>query len=299
MKILNHAKTLAALPYTELARAIAATLKRKTAGIARAPDRSRLPLAGDALLLTMPAADDRVAMVKLVTVHPDNPARGLPTIQGEVVVMDAETGVRIAVLDGVAVTARRTAALSLLAAQALAPERGPLLIVGAGAQGRAHLEAFHLGMDVREVHVASRSRESAEALAGHARSLGIAAYVARSVRDVVRRTPLIVTTTTSKTPVLPEELPGNAFVAAVGAHTPDMAELPPALLASAQVYVDTKEGALKEAGDLIQAGMGEGDVAALEDMLDGPRPTHGPVVFKSTGHALFDLAAARLACGME
>ena len=109
-----------------------------------------LPLPAGGVLIAMPATDARVAITKLISFVADNGARGLPAIQGDVIVFDARDGRRLALLDGPTVTARRTAAVSLLAAQRLAPRTdGPLLIVGAGVQGRAHLEAFRQGSGVR------------------------------------------------------------------------------------------------------------------------------------------------------
>jgi ornithine cyclodeaminase len=250
----------------------------------------------------MPASDQDIAITKLATVHPENPGRGLPTIQGEVVVMDATTGERLGVLEGSVVTARRTAALSMLAARELAqhPE-GPLLVIGAGTQGRSHLEAFRAGLGVRRAFIASRSRETAVSLAGHARSLGMEAEAVEGPGEVLDDIGLIVTATTSKEPVLPEEIPDGVFVAAVGAFEPEAAELPPALVSTSEIFVDTLQGAKEEAGDLIQAqhagAFAWEDATELEAVLRPPGRRHdeGVIVFKSVGHALWDLAAARTA----
>jgi 1-piperideine-2-carboxylate/1-pyrroline-2-carboxylate reductase [NAD(P)H] len=300
LEILDATQTAARLPYPELADSIRDVALEKSSGGLQAPSRLVVPIQEGGVLLIMPASDPEFAITKLVTVHPQNQERGLPTIQGEVVVMDATTGERLGLLDGSVVTARRTAALSLLAARELAPrQRGPLLIVGAGTQGRAHLEAFHEGLGVSEVFISSRRTQSAEALAGHARSLGMEARATGHPGDVLDRVGLVVTATTSSEPVLPEEIPEGAFVAAVGSFEPEAAELPPALISASQVFVDTMEGAKDEAGDLIQASQAgsfrwEG-ATALEDVLRSSWRPDGTVVFKSVGHALWDLAAARTA----
>jgi ornithine cyclodeaminase len=267
-----------------------------------APERTALPLPEGGVLLLMPATDGEVAISKLVTVHPGNAARGLPTIQGEVVVMRAATGERLGLLDGAVVTARRTAALSALAARELAPRPdGPLLVVGAGTQGRAHLEAFREVLGTRVAAVASRTPGSAGALAAHARSLGMQARVVPGARlgEALAEASLVVTATTSREPVLPEEVPNGLFVAAVGSFEPEAAELPPGLVARSTVVVDTLEGARAEAGDLIlaeKAGAFDwGDALPLEEALRRPRRPTGTVVFESVGHALWDLAAARTA----
>ena len=304
VKVLDAQSTETLLPYPALAESLREVLLSKRSGEAHAPPRLSLPLGGGASLLVMPAADGRIAVTKLVTVHPGNGARGLPTIQGEVLVMRAETGERLGVLEGATVTARRTAALSLLAAQTLAPQPGgALLIVGAGTQARSHLEAFREGLGTKKVFVSSRGQEKARDLAKHAEELGMEARVVAGVEEVLGEASLIVTATTSGEPVLPGELPQDAFVAAVGSFRPGMVELPAALIrAAALVIADDLEGVKEEAGDLIQAeragSLSWDEVVPLEDALDAERP-EGPVVFESVGHALWDLAAARLAFADE
>ena len=303
MEILDAETTAARLPYPALADAIReVALAHGSEGV-RAPARTVLALPGEAgVLLVMPASDETVAMTKIVTVHPGNAERGLPTIRGEVIVMEAATGTRLGVLDGSVVTARRTAALSLLAARELAPRPdAPLLVVGAGAQGRAHLEAFREGLGVREVSVASRTAGKAEALAEHARSLGMEARALtgpdEALGEALGEVGLVVTATTSREPVLPEEVPDGTFVAAVGSFEPEAAELPPGLVSRSTVVVDTIEGAREEAGDLIRAqeagAFSWEDATALGDVLRTRQRPRGTVVFKSVGHALWDLAAAR------
>lgn len=301
MRLHGPEETEALLPYPRLAAEIGALARRSEE--VRAPERMVLPLAEGGTLLVMPASDGEFAVTKLVSVHPENAALGLPTIQGEVVVMEAATGRRLGVLDGSVVTARRTAALSLLAAKALvADPSGPLLVVGAGTQGRSHLEAFREGLGVPEVFVASRTPESAEALARHAASLGMEAKAIGSPEEALGEARLIVTATTSEEPVLSGGVRDDAFVAAVGAFRPEMAELSPELVRSASVVVDTIEGAKGEAGDLIRAGeagcFAWEEAVELREVLEGERfPAGKPVVFKSVGSALWDLAAARVAFG--
>jgi ornithine cyclodeaminase len=301
MKYLDAGQTRQLLPYSALADALREVLVARLRGKAYAPVRTAMPLpggAGDALLLLMPAHDERLAITKLVTVHPHNAEHGLPVVQADVLVLDAATGERLALLDGAVVTARRTAALSLLAARLLAPRPyGPLLIVGSGTQARAHLEAMHEGLGVTEVYITSKNSTHSEALAAHGRTLGLDARAVSDPGEVLARLGLIVTATTSTRPVLPSDVPDSAFIAAVGAYTPSMAELPPGLVHRSRLFVDTLEGAQAEAGDLIQAGVDWSQVTPLDQALDMERPESGPIVFKSVGHALWDLAAARLAVG--
>ncbi|MEW5773635.1 MAG: delta(1)-pyrroline-2-carboxylate reductase family protein [Thermodesulfobacteriota bacterium] len=306
MQVMDAERTRALLPYAGLAEALAGALRRWKAGEVAAPPRQRVALPDGGVLLVMPAAGERLAVAKLVSVHPDNPGRGLPLIRGEVAVLDARSGERLALLDGPELTARRTAALSLLAARTLAPDpAGPLLVVGAGVQARGHLEAFRQGLGTERAWVADLSRDKAEALAAHGRGLGMDCSAVARPDDVLPEAALVVTATTSAAPVLPPASPGDGlrpdcFIAAVGAHSPGEAEIPAALVRRCRVYVDMPEACAAEAGDLIQARVDWSRVTPLADALDLPRPAGdaaGPVLFKTVGHALFDLAAAELAAG--
>lgn len=293
---LDAAATAAALPYTALADAIEALLRDDTVIV---PPRLVQPLPGGASLFVMPAADARVAITKLISFVADNASRGLPAIQGDVVVFDARDGRRLAMLDGPTVTARRTAAVSLLAARRLAARpQGPLLIVGAGAQGRAHLEAFAAGLGVRDVCVASRSAASADALVTHAQSLGLQARRVDGADAALADCPLVVSCTSAQQVALRAMPRDDAFVAAVGAFTPRMVEWAPdvcrTLAARGTLLVDTRD-ADHEAGDLLQAGLDVAPLPTLRDVVRHGLAARGPVFFKSCGWAGWDLAAARCA----
>jgi 1-piperideine-2-carboxylate/1-pyrroline-2-carboxylate reductase [NAD(P)H] len=291
------ADTASRLPWRELAAEIATLLQDPAVQV---PPRLVQALPGGGSLFVMPALDGRIAITKLITYTPANAGTDHPAIQGDVVVFELATGARRLVLDGPTVTARRTAAVSLLAAQTLAPNpHGPLLIVGAGVQGRAHLEAFAAGLGVKKVFIASRSTASAEALAAHARVLGLQAEVSTQPNATLADCPLVVTCTPASGVVLRAEPRPDAFIAAVGAFTPRMVELAPELCRHiaelGTVVVDTRE-ADHEAGDLLQARLDVSRFATLQDVLRTKknRP-QGPVLFKSCGWAGWDLAAARLA----
>ncbi|NMM10788.1 MAG: delta(1)-pyrroline-2-carboxylate reductase family protein [Polaromonas sp.] len=295
--LLDPAQTAARLPYTRLVTELARLLADASVQV---PPRLVQPLPGGGSLFVMPALDSLTAIVKLITFTPDNADRGLPTIQGDVAVFDVVTGQRKLVLDGPTVTARRTAAVSLLAAQRLAPcTHGPLLIVGAGVQGKAHLDAFAEGLPIKEVVIASRSLSSAQRLAEYAQSLGLRARVAADANAALADCPLTVTCTPAHGVVL-SALPRNdAFIAAVGAFTPHMVELSPELCRHFAVHgtvvVDTADAA-HEAGDLLQAGLEVARFASLADVLHAETfAVAGPVLFKSCGWAGWDLAAARTA----
>lgn len=294
---LDARETAARLPYAALAREICNLLAD---GSVIVPQRLVLPLAGGGSLFVMPALDSRFAIAKLITFTPGNAGTARAAIQGDVVVFDVASGARTLILDGPTVTARRTAAVSLLAAQRLAPEcRGPLLIVGAGALARAHLEAFSQGLGVREVFIASRGDAGAQTLAAHARTLGLRATVVAHANAALADCPLVVTCTPANGVVLDALPRDDVFIAAVGAFTPGMVELGPALCrhcaSRGSVVVDTPQ-ATHEAGDLLQAGLDVAAFATLREVVMSPqRPIPGPVLFKSCGWAGWDLAAARLA----
>ncbi len=295
--LLSPAQTAARLPYPALAREIATLLADPAVQV---PPRLVQPLPGGGSLFVMPAHDARVAITKLISYTPANAGTGRPAIQGDVVVFDIRTGERRLVLDGPTVTARRTAAVSLLAAQTLAPNpQGPLLIVGAGVQGRAHLEAFATGLGLRDVKIASRSAASAQALADHARTLGLRTEVIADPNEAVADCSLVVTCTPANGVVLRARPRPDAFITAVGAFTPRMVELAPELCRQiaeqGTVVVDTSD-ADHEAGDLLQAGLDISSFSTLQDvLLTKKNRSQGPVLFKSCGWAGWDLAAARLA----
>ncbi|MFT3778088.1 MAG: delta(1)-pyrroline-2-carboxylate reductase family protein [Ottowia sp.] len=295
--LLDAARTAQALPWAPLVDEIEALLADSSVAV---PPRTVMLTAHGACLFAMPACDARTAMTKLITFTPGNAGSARPAIQGDVTVFDVATGERRLILDGPIVTGRRTAAVSALAARWLAPNlAGPMLIVGAGVQGRAHVEAFAAVLGVRRFLIASRSTRSAEALADHARSLGAQAELVPDADAALAGCPLAVTCTPASGVVLRAPPRADGFIAAVGAFTPQMVELDAALCrhvaAQGRIVVDAR-AADHEAGDLLQAGL---DVAALPTLADvvaaGDAPRRGPVLFKSCGWAGWDLAAARLA----
>ena len=218
--LLDAQATAQALPYPALTDALRKLLQDPAV---RVPPRLIQPLPGGASLFVMPAHDAQLAITKLITFVPGNAARGLPSIQGDIVVFDVTTGRRLAILDGPTVTARRTAAVSVLAAQLLAPRRdGPLLIVGAGVQGHSHLEAFQATLGLQEAWIASRSSASAEALVQHARQLGLRARRVDDANAALADCPLVVTATPAQAVVMHDRPRADAFVAAVGAFNPRM-----------------------------------------------------------------------------
>jgi 1-piperideine-2-carboxylate/1-pyrroline-2-carboxylate reductase [NAD(P)H] len=298
--VFSALQTAKLLPYGLLADEIAQVLVDPSVQV---PARLIHGLSGGGSLFVMPASDSQVAITKLITYSPANlsmdHAKRLPAIQGDVVVFDVQTGSRKMLLDGPTVTARRTAAVSLLAARSLAAQpQGRLLIVGAGVQGRAHLEAFAQGLGTREVVIASRNAASAEVLAVYARTLGIKAQITTSPNEALLDCPMVVTCTPASAVVLSARPRADTFVAAVGAFTPKMIELSREFCfyfhEHGRIVVDTAD-ACHEAGDLIQARLDISKRQTLADLVRTASIPAGAVLFKSCGWAGWDLAAARLA----
>jgi len=284
-----------------------------SAGRAAVPLRSHVPVAehGGTLLAMpayLPAAGGLGA--KLVTVFPHNPQRGLPTIFATVLLLDAQTGEPAALIEGASLTALRTGAAGGLAADLLAlPDAGIVALFGAGVQGRAQLEAVCAVRPVTQVRVMDRQPAHAEAFVRWAREqpwLQDATVLA--VTDpalAVRGAEIVITATTSRDPVFPaDEVGPGAHVTAVGAYTPDAREVPGELVARAAIFVDSRAAALAEAGDLVLA-IRQGLIAPeairaeIGEVAAGTAPGRtGPqevTFFKSVGHAVQDLAVARLA----
>ncbi|MBT9501757.1 MAG: delta(1)-pyrroline-2-carboxylate reductase family protein [Burkholderiaceae bacterium] len=295
---LDAGATREALPWAALLEEVATVCREQVAGLIFCPTRLVVPLGEAGTLLVMPAVSRELSITKLVTVHAGNAGLGLPTIQGEVVVMDTRSGQRLMQLDGPTLTARRTAAVSLLAARLLgAADAQSALLIGTGAQALAHAEALAALMPLARLHVQGRSVAASKAFAGQLHLMGIQAQALTPEQQASLPWDLIITATTSATPVLADAGAQDALVIAVGAYRHDMAELPPALVQRAALFVDDPDGARAEAGDLLQAGVDWEQVLGLEHLVQDPAaaPQQGARVFKSVGCARWDLAAARVA----
>jgi len=297
----DAARLEAALPF---AAAVDALAEGFGATLPESPERSHFTLAGGGELLLMPAHGPQGAGVKLVTLCRTNPSRGLPLIHGVFALFDPDTLALEALVDGAALTAMRTAAVSALATRLLAREDAERLVIfGAGRQARAHLDAMLAVRPIRWVGVVDPDRGHADALLAEARRHGLAAEAVDA--DAVATADLICTCTTSATPVLDgaRVMPG-AHVNAMGAYRPHDRELDAALMARGRIVVETRAAALAEAGDLVLA-IAEGAISAddvvadLAEVLAGAparRSDEDVTVFKSVGVAFEDLVVARAAC---
>ena len=259
----------------------------------------------DATLLLMPAwQPGRALGVKVVTVFPANAARGLSAVQGTYLLLDAETGAPRALLDGAALTRRRTAAASALAATYLArADSARLLMVGTGALA-PHLVGAHAAVrPIREVRVWGRNAEKAAALAARLDRPGLRVTAADDLETAVRGADVLSCATLSAEPLVHGDwLRPGTHVDLVGGFTPAMREADDETVRRSRVFVDTP-AAFEEAGDVVQpiarGLLRKEDVTDLFDLVRGRRPgrqgDNEITLFKSVGTALEDLAAARLA----
>lgn len=308
MNILNAQQTALALPYDRLVPALAQAVLELDAGTITAPDRLVLPINASSVLLNMPAIAADIGVTKVITVHADNARNNLPAIQGEVIAFDATTGRRLALLDGPTVTARRTAAMTLLGMQTLLPAAAQTaLLIGTGFQAAVHAQALVEFFGITTLYIAGTTVDKARAFGAEVTRLfpgtqchAIAAHELLHQPAALPSTDVVIALTTSRTPVMPAHLPASTLAVGVGAFKPDMAEIPPEILHSRTIIVDDVAGAHHEAGDLIQAKVDWSGVMGLSEILSGrqAKPTPGQMpVFKTVGQAAWDLAAARVACG--
>jgi ornithine cyclodeaminase len=249
-------------------------------------------------LLLMPAEGAGFAGVKLASVAPGNPDRGLERIQAVYLLMDSETLSPLALVDGTAITTLRTPAVSAVAASYLAePGAAELVVFGSGPQALGHVQALRAVRPLERVTVVARHAGRAEALAARLRADGLLATVGDA--SAVASAPLIVCATTASEPVFDGALVrDDACVIAVGSHEPTMRELDSALMARSQVVVEDRATALREPGDIIVP-LNEGvlDAAALvplAELVTGrAQPGRSrPRVFKSVGQGWQDLVVA-------
>ena len=242
-------------------------------------------------LFLKPALTQHALATKLITLVPGNAARGLPTLLATIVLMDPATGQPLAVMDGTWITALRTAAVSAVAADALAPPGAMIVaMLGSGALARSHALALRAVRPVTQIRIWSRDPANVARCAADAGGVACA-----SAEEAVRGADIVCTVTSATGPVLRGAwLKPGAFVAAVGAPRPDWRELDDVAMGNVLV-VDSRESAAKESGDVILSGAKPG--AEIGEILAGTRPAPAAgatVVFKSLGQAVEDAFAARL-----
>ena len=270
-----------------------------------AGDPARLaPVVPGGQLLIMPSSTRDSVGVKVLSVAPGNPARGLERIQALYVLFDADTLAPSVILDGSAITSLRTPAVSAVAVDALAPTATRTMTVfGGGPQAVGHVEAVLAVRQPERVVIVTRHLEGSRATARRIDELGVhtTALAAEDVRvrTAVAGSEVVVTATSAGTPVLDGSwVADGACVVAIGSHEPDRRELDSALLGRSLVVVEDIGTALREAGDVVMA-VGAGvlstaDLHPLKDLVTGAvvRATDRPNVFKSVGMSWEDLVIA-------
>lgn len=300
MHILDAQQTAQALPYQQLVPALARAAREFNDGDIVAPERMVVPIDAASVLLSMPAVSADLSVTKLVTVHADNAQRNLPVIQGEVIVFDTASGRRLALLDGPTVTARRTAAMTLLGIQTLAPTAPKsALLIGTGVQAEAHADALVAFFGVSQFWICGRDLARVQAFCSglSTRHPGVVAspLSPEALQQAAPATDVLIALTTARSAVIPAKLAPHTLAIGVGAFKPDMVEFPAALLAERTIVVDDLGGAKHEAGDLIQAKVDWSRVRSIGEILAGQgAPLQGMPVFKTVGQAAWDLAAARV-----
>jgi ornithine cyclodeaminase/alanine dehydrogenase-like protein (mu-crystallin family) len=288
----------ARLHLPDLIDAMEQALVEFSAGRVQQPVRTVLEFGGERSLFgLMPSYVPSLPALgaKLVTVCAGNAKRELDTHQAIIVMLDPETGVTRAILEGRYITEVRTAAVSAFSTRRLARKDAKVLgILGSGVQARSHFRALSLAREFREVRVWS---PNAERLRKFADETGAVAMP--SAADVVRGADVVVTATSAATPVIQNEWVGDGtHVIAVGSCVPWQRELDPALVERARLVVDSRAAALKEAGDVVM-GIAEGrwtaeHIAAELGELPSRQNDREITVFKSLGLAVEDIFAANM-----
>jgi alanine dehydrogenase len=243
---------------------------------------------------------------KLVTVFESNADRGLPTHLATILLLDPDTGALLALMDGRYITEARTAAVSAVSVRYLAREDATVLaIIGSGVQARSHLQAISRVRPLTEVRVWSPSAARVSAFVGEMRPHSAAPITAAATaEEAVRGAGIVALVTSAKEPVVRGEwIADGAHVCAVGACRPTQREMDATLVARGDLYVDSREAALAEAGDIVLA-IREGAIGAshiraeIGDVVSGSakgRASNGRVtIFKSLGLAVEDVAAAQM-----
>ncbi len=311
MLVLNAAEVRAALPMPDAIAAMKTAFAALSSGQAIVPPRAHLPIEAHAgISLIMPsyvhAADAEALAVKVVSLFDGNRPRGLARIQASVLLLDPETGQLQALLEGATLTAIRTAAASGAASDFLArPDSRVVALFGAGVQARDHARAMCAVRPIEEIRVHTRTPAAAEAMIAElAEELSVRWVQCVTAAEALAGCDIVCCTTTAAEPIFEDrEVPEGAHINAVGSFKPHVREVPEATVVRAAVFVDSREAAWEEAGDLIQplnAGVITQDHirAELGELVLGKHPGRQSIevvtFFKSVGIGAQDAAAARV-----
>ncbi|HVE07690.1 MAG TPA: bifunctional Delta(1)-pyrroline-2-carboxylate/Delta(1)-piperideine-2-carboxylate reductase [Paraburkholderia sp.] len=300
--IFDAAETARLTPYPALVDALQRAVLDYTQQRIASPERLVVPLNGDGVLLSMPATAQDLAIHKLVNVCPRNRERGIPTIHGQVMAIEPDTGETLFILDGPTVTGRRTAAMTMLGVRTLgraAPR--DVLLIGTGTQAANHVQALRELYPQARIRVRGSAPQRAQAFCEAQTQPGAARALEALADDgVPDSVDLVIALTTSRQPVYDEVARAGRLVIGVGAFKPEMAEIGARTLAGSAIFVDDPAGARHEAGDLLQAKVDWAKVSGIATAVEAGSQAlladdASPRVFKTVGCAAWDLAAGRVA----
>lgn len=305
--IVNQEEVRRIFPMEECIEVMEQAFLSLAAGKVTQPLRSIMPVEGGSVLAMMPSCNEDIQAfgAKVISVFPGNHGTEFDAHQGIVLLYEAVHGSLKAIIDATAITGIRTAAVSAIATRKLAnPGTKNLAILGAGTQGRAHLEAMRLLFDFESVHVWDLFPESAHRFAeSESGRTGLDVRFAATVEEAVTGHDLICTTTPAKQPILQGSwIKDGAHINAIGACTPVTRELDTEAVRKSSLFVDRLESTLREAGDFIipksEGAIGDSHIKGeLGDLL--ARKIHGRqskdeiTLFKAVGLAMQDLASAK------
>src|SRR5947199_2554430 len=301
--VLSGADLSALMRFGDYVDCVAEAFRLHAEGRSLLPDPMHIPAEGGGFHVKAAslALSNGYVAVKTNSNFPDNRKRGLPTIQGAILLFDAG-GALLALIDSIEITSKRTGAATAVAARYLArPESRTATICGCGAQGRVQLEALRHGLDLRRVFVFDRDAAAAETFATEIARQGLDAEVPAALRAATLESDIVVTCTTARMAYLGlADVGPGTFIAAIGADNPEKSEIEPALMAKARVVTDVRS-LCAVMGDLhhaIRAGaMSDRDVHAdLGELVVGRRPgrmsSDEITLFDGCGVGIQDVAAA-------
>jgi alanine dehydrogenase len=306
--VLSRQSLLGLMSFGAYVDAVEEAFRLHALGHSVAPAPMHIPAEGGGFHVkagSLPLGSGYVA-VKINSNFPANRVHGLPTIQGAILLFEADTGIPVALLDSIEITIKRTGAATAVAAARLARKDARVAtIIGCGEQGRVQLIALRHGLDIRRVFVFDHDARAAAAFASEiAREHGIDVEIPTNLRDATRVSDVIATCTTSHTPFLgPDDVRAGTFIAAIGADNPEKSEINPALMARARVVTDVTAqcSAMGDLNHAIRAGtMTQADVhAELGELVAGLKTGRSSAdeitIFDASGVGIQDVAAATYA----
>lgn len=311
IRFLSRSDVVRALPMADAIEGMKRAYGALSAQAVDMPLRSRVQGKNEGVSLFMPAhlQSSGEMGVKIVSVFPQNMAQGIPTIHAVVLILDAETGQVLAMLEGSSLTAIRTGAGSGAATDILAnSDAAHVAIIGSGVQARTQLEAVCTVREIKTVSVYSPNRDNAETFAQEMAGRGVIPsdiQVTESANEAIENADIICTATSSQSPVFDGNLlKTGAHINAVGSYMPTMQEVDEVTLQKAQIYMDDKSAILAEAGEIIialeQGAISESDLyAEIGEVVNGTKrgrqSREDITYFKSVGVAVQDAVSASIA----